>query len=165
MYKYSFTLKLFFCFLVGTWILYGFMGSLVCVLNHVQLFCDPMDCSPPGSSVHGTLPARIQEWVAISSSRGSSWCRDRTCVSCISCIGRWILYHWARWKAHGITTLLIKLSKERGVGTVSPHFSVPFQITELYAISPMQHLNLSNTIIFNILMISLSISKYFHKIH
>ena len=33
---------------------------------------DPMDCSPPGSSVHGILQARILEWVAISSSRGSS---------------------------------------------------------------------------------------------
>ena len=40
-----------------------------------------------------------------------------------------------------------------------------FQITELYAISPIQHFNLINTIIFNILMISLSISKCFHKIH
>ena len=34
--------------------------------------CDPMDCSPPGSSVHGILQARLLEWVAISSSRGSS---------------------------------------------------------------------------------------------
>ena len=43
--------------------------------------CDPMDCSPPGSSVHGILQARILEWVAISFSRGSSWPRDRTQVS------------------------------------------------------------------------------------
>ena len=35
-------------------------------LSHVWLFCDPMDCSPPGSSVHGTSHARILEWVAIS---------------------------------------------------------------------------------------------------
>ena len=39
--------------------------------------CDPMDCSPPGSSVHGILQARTLEWVAISSSRGSSQPRDR----------------------------------------------------------------------------------------
>ena len=52
------------------------------VLSCVQLFCDPMDCSPPGSSVHGTLQARIPEWVAFSSSRGSSRPRDQTCVSC-----------------------------------------------------------------------------------
>ena len=48
--------------------------------------CDPMDYSPPGSSVHGILQARILEWVAISYSRGSSGPRDQTCVSCDSCI-------------------------------------------------------------------------------
>ena len=42
---------------------------------------DPMDCSPPGSSVHETLQARILEWVAISLSRGSSRPRDWTWVS------------------------------------------------------------------------------------
>ena len=39
-------------------------------------FCDPMDCSLPGSSAHGIIPVRILEWVAISSSRGSSQPRD-----------------------------------------------------------------------------------------
>ena len=48
--------------------------------------CDPMDCSLPGSSVHGIFQARILEWVAISFSRGSSWPRDRTQVSRI--VGR-----------------------------------------------------------------------------
>ena len=52
--------------------------------------CDPMElCSLPGSSVHGIFQARILEWAAISSSRGSSQPRDRTNVSFISCIGRW----------------------------------------------------------------------------
>ena len=46
--------------------------------------CHPVDCSLPGSSVHGILQARILEWVAISFSRGSSQLRDRTQVSCIS---------------------------------------------------------------------------------
>ena len=46
--------------------------------------CDPMDCSPPGSSVHGILQARILEWDAISFSRGSSWPRNWTQVSCIA---------------------------------------------------------------------------------
>ena len=46
--------------------------------------CDPTDCSPPGSSVHGILQARTLEWVAISFSRGSSRPRDRTQVSCIA---------------------------------------------------------------------------------
>ena len=51
---------------------------------HVQLFCEPMDCSPPSSSVHEISQARILEWVDISFSRGSSWPRDRNCVSCIA---------------------------------------------------------------------------------
>ena len=46
---------------------------------------------PPGSSVHGILQARILEWVAISYFRGSSWPRDWTCVSRVSCIGRRVL--------------------------------------------------------------------------
>ena len=45
---------------------------------------DPMDCRPPGSSVHGILQARILEWVAVASSRVSSWPRDRTWVSCLA---------------------------------------------------------------------------------
>ena len=54
-------------------------------------FVTPMDCSPPVSSVRGIIWAGILEWVAISCSRRSSWPGDRTRVSCI---GRWILYHW-----------------------------------------------------------------------
>ena len=46
--------------------------------------CDPIDCSPSGSSVHGVLQARVLEWVAVSFSRGSSQFRDQTCVSCIA---------------------------------------------------------------------------------
>ena len=47
---------------------------------------DPNDYSPPGSSVHGILQARMLDWVAIPFSRGSSWSRDQTRVSCIACI-------------------------------------------------------------------------------
>ena len=61
-------------------------------LSQVTL-CDPMNCSPPGSSVHGISQARILDWVAIFSSRGSSWPRDGTCVSGVSCVGRQVLYH------------------------------------------------------------------------
>ena len=46
--------------------------------------CDPMDCSPPGCFVHGILQARILEWVAMPSCRGSSWPRDQTHISCIA---------------------------------------------------------------------------------
>ena len=52
-----------------------------------------MACSPPGSFVRGIFQARILEWVSMLSSRGSSWARDQTHFSCISCIGRRILYH------------------------------------------------------------------------
>ena len=72
----------------------------MCMLSCVWLFCDPMDCSPPGSSVRGIFQPRILEWFAISSSRGSFWSRDRTCISHISCIGRQILYHCATLEAH-----------------------------------------------------------------
>ena len=53
--------------------------------------CDLMDCGPPGSSIQGILQAKILEWVAMPSSRGSSWPRDRTHISYVSCIGRWHL--------------------------------------------------------------------------
>ena len=51
---------------------------------HSAVFCDPMDCSPPGSSIHEILQARILEQVAISFSRGSSRPWDWTWVSCIA---------------------------------------------------------------------------------
>ena len=58
-----------------------------------------MDRSPPGSSVHGIFQARILEWVAISSSRGSFQSRDRIHIPCVSCISRRMLYHWSTWEA------------------------------------------------------------------
>ena len=63
-------------------------------LQSCLTLCDPMDCSPPGSSVHRILQARILEWVAMPSSRGSSQRRDRIRVSLVFCIGRRVLYHW-----------------------------------------------------------------------
>ena len=55
---------------------------------HARSVCCVLCCSrssPPDSSVHGIFQARTLKWVAISSSRGSSWLRDRTYISCISC--------------------------------------------------------------------------------
>ena len=54
-------------------------------LQSCLTLCNPMDCSPPGSSVHGILQARILEWVAIPLSKGSSQPRDRTQISFSSC--------------------------------------------------------------------------------
>ena len=63
--------------------------------GHVQVLsqscptlCHPVDCNPPGSSVHGILQARILEWVEITFSRKSPRLRDPTRISCVSCIGR-----------------------------------------------------------------------------
>ena len=61
--------------------------NLFCVHNKLlQLcltLCDLMDCSLPGSSVHGILQARILEWIVMPSSRATSWPRNRTSISCI----------------------------------------------------------------------------------
>ena len=54
------------------------------LLQSCLTFCDPVNCSLPGSSVHGILQARLLEWVAVLSSWGSSRPRDRTCISCIA---------------------------------------------------------------------------------
>ena len=67
-----------------------YIGSpvLCCAMSFQSCptLCDPTDCSPLGSSVHGILQARILEWVALPSSWWSSWPRDQTCVSSSSCI-------------------------------------------------------------------------------
>ena len=77
---------------------------VMCVCAHLcQTPCNPMDGSPPASSVPGIFLARILEWVAIFYSRGSSWPRDWTHVSCIS---KWVLYHCATWEFHPLATPL-----------------------------------------------------------
>ena len=76
------------------------LWAVLClVAQSCPTLCSPVDCSPPGSSVRRIFQARILEKVAISYSRGSSQPRDQTQVSCVSCIGRWILYHCATWEA------------------------------------------------------------------
>ena len=64
-----------------------------------QTHCDPIDGNLPGSSVHGIVQASIVEWLAMPSSKGSSLPREQTQVSCVSCIGRRILYHCTSWEA------------------------------------------------------------------
>ena len=76
----------------------------VCVYVHTQslshpILCNPTDNSPPSSFVLGISQARILEWVDLSFSRGSSQPRNLTQVSCVSCIGRCILYHCVTWEA------------------------------------------------------------------
>ena len=74
----------------------GFVLMVLCRGQPLQSYltlCNPMDYRLPGSSVHGILQARLLEWVALSSSRGSSPSRDGTCTSYVSCIGGRLLYH------------------------------------------------------------------------
>ena len=59
--------------------------------------CKPMDSSLLGSSVHRIFQARILN--GFPSSGGSSWCRDWTCISCVSCTGRRIIYYCTIWEA------------------------------------------------------------------
>ena len=59
----------------------GLNSVCVLVAQSCPTLCNPVDCSPPGSSVHGILQARILGWVAIPFSRGSSQSRDRNCFS------------------------------------------------------------------------------------
>ena len=80
--------------------LLGTVHVCVCTksLQLCLMLCTCINCSPPGSSAHGIFQARILEYVATSFSRESSEPRDQTHISCI---GRWILYHWATWEAWG----------------------------------------------------------------
>ena len=68
-----------------------FYLSKMRTIGECPTLCDPVDCSPPGFSIHGILQARILEWVTISFSRRSSWPRDRTQVSHIAgrCFNLW----------------------------------------------------------------------------
>ena len=80
--------------------------------------CDPMDCSLPGSSVHGILQARKLEWVAIPSSSGSSQPRDGSHDSFLSCIGRRVLYKQAHVSASLLSSVMT-LSKVLNLSQLS----------------------------------------------
>ena len=81
------------------------MKVKVVVAQSYPTFCDPLDCSPPGCSVCGILQARILEWVAMPSSRASSQPRDRTHISCVSCVGRRVPYHCTTWEASFLSSM------------------------------------------------------------
>ena len=74
------------------------------LLQSCSTLCNPVDCSPPGSSMHGILQARILEWVANPFSSESSWLRDRTRVSCIA--GRFFtIWKW-KWSCSVVSDSL-----------------------------------------------------------
>ena len=82
------------------------VGYSLCIcaklLQLCLTLCDLTDCSPPGSSVHGILQARILGWVAVFFSRGSSQPRDRTCVSESAALEGKFFTTSATWEAHGV---------------------------------------------------------------
>ena len=70
---------------MGTFLASEYSGAAAAKsLQSCLTLCDPIDGSPPGSSIHGIFQARVLEWVTMPSSRGSSQPRDQTQVSCIA---------------------------------------------------------------------------------
>ena len=93
-----------------------------------------MDCSPPGSAVHGISQARQLKEIAISFSRASFQLRDR---SHISCIGRWILYHWATWWCCSVTELCMTLCNPMDWSTLGlpvSHYLLEFAQVHVHCI-------------------------------
>ena len=76
------------------------------LLQSCPTLFEPVDCCPPGSSVHGILQARIPEWVGMPSSRVSSLTRDWTQVSCVFYIEGGFFTHWVTWEALKVYTAL-----------------------------------------------------------
>ena len=94
------------------WMAVGMVRRSDCLFDQLcPTLCHPMDCSLPGSAVHGLSQARILECVAIPFFRGSSQIRDWIHTSCIS---RWVLYHWATREAQeGISVCVCVLEPTR----------------------------------------------------
>ena len=73
-------------YITFTWVLSSQIYVYAQLLQVCLTLCNTIDCSPPGSSVHGISQAKILEWVVTPSSRGSTQLRERIHVSCISCL-------------------------------------------------------------------------------
>ena len=93
--------RVFYVSCLGRQVLYCWCHLMLLVTQSCPALCNPTNCSPPVSSVHGILQARIPEWVAISSQS-----RDQTHVACFSCIDKQILFHYATWEVLVLIPLL-----------------------------------------------------------
>ena len=106
-----------------------------------------MDCSPPVSSVHGILQTSILEWIAMPSSRASSWCRDWTCVSYVSCIDRGVFTISTTWKSPSSYVLVVL--------TFFPFVATPLRVVPAFVLLclniPFLLLQLFNTYVINFL--------------
>ena len=89
-------------------------GDLLCAksLYLCPTLCNHMDCSPPGSSVHGILQARRLDWVAMTSSRESSPPQHQTCVSYISCMAGKFFTTSATWERLEISSRKLEIPRE-----------------------------------------------------
>ena len=105
-------------------------------LSRVLLFCDPMGCSPPGSSVHGISQARILEWVAVSFSRGSSRPRDWMRVPCIVSLA---------WQADSLPLSHLGSPIPSGSFLFCPQWWCPNQGRYLIVFTSLFHQNLWGT--------------------
>ena len=101
------------------------------MLNCVWL-CDPGDYSPPGSSVHRIFHARILEWVAISFSRELSWSRNRTHVSCVTCIDRQIFFFFFFLALHHLVNANRNQNEERVTDQKNTHIQKNPTLTIIY---------------------------------
>ena len=103
------------------------------VTQSCPTLCDPMDCSLPGSSVHGIFQARILEWVAISFSRRSSIPRDWTWVSCM--VGR----HFTVWATREVPCRLCVyvngVENLQGIGVEGWYWNILFEQSWLWELS------------------------------
>ena len=96
--------------------------NVLCLVAQLCLtLCSPMDCGPAGSSVHGIFQARILEQVAISYSRGSSQPKDRTGVSCVSCMGRWIFFFLPLYHLGSPINASVQFSRLVVSNSLQPH--------------------------------------------
>ena len=80
----------------------SYVCMCACCGQLCPLLCDVMNCSPWGSSVHGTFQARILEQVAISFSRGSSWPRDQTPSLAFPALASWFFTSWATGEVYDL---------------------------------------------------------------
>ena len=79
-------------------------------LQSCPTLCNPMDCSLPGSSVHGESPGKNTGVGCHVLPQRIFWTRDRTCISYVSCIGRQVLYHQCQLESSSIWAVLLKLN-------------------------------------------------------
>ena len=112
------------------------------LLQPCLTLCDPMDCSLPGTSVHGILQARTLEWAAVPSSRGSSRPRDPTCVSYTQAGSSPLA---APGKPSVLTHVLLRLSSPHSVFHCGQMVSQPLICSHCFQPSFISHISMSLT--------------------